>query len=97
MFSDTITTANEKIKKGADIVEQFKHVYVPEVVREPKMHYWTVPRLGSFMAIPLVYKSCLSVESFDAAVNGLIQYRERKAAQEDEKQQWETAQQIEKA
>ena len=61
MFTEAITTANEKIDSKKDIVEQFKHIYVEEVVREPKMHYWTVPRLGSFLAVPLVYKSCLSV------------------------------------
>jgi len=36
------------------------HIYVPEVVREPKMHFYKVPRLGAFLAIPLEYKSCLS-------------------------------------
>lgn len=31
------------------------HMYVPEVVREPKMHFYRVPRLGSYLAIPLEY------------------------------------------
>lgn len=43
-----------------DILRSYKHKYVQEVVREPKIHFWRVPRLGSFMAIPLVYKSSLS-------------------------------------
>jgi hypothetical protein len=51
-----------------EIVDKFKHVYVKEVVRQKGMHYWTVPRLGAFLAIPLVYRSCLSETSFDAAV-----------------------------
>ena len=55
--------AGEKIK---DILDT-KHVFVPEVVREPRMHYFKVPRLGSYMAIPLVYNSCLSVEALAAA------------------------------
>ena len=65
VFAETITAANQLIdleKPGAgDISDQFQHVYVKEVVRNPKMHYWKVPRLGSYMAVPLVYKSSLSV------------------------------------
>jgi len=48
---------------------------VPEVVRQPKMHYWAVPRLGSFLAAPLVYKSCLNVDSFDKAVTDWQEYQ----------------------
>lgn len=54
-----------------DILESFKHVYVPEVVREPKMWFKTVPRLGSFMSVPLIYKSCLCDEALDAAIADL--------------------------
>ena len=43
-----------------DILKTFKqYKYVPEVVREQRMHYYRVPRLGCFMAVPLVYNSCL--------------------------------------
>jgi len=45
-----------------------KHVYVKEDVREPRMHFYKVPRLGAFMAIPLVYNSCLFEEALDTAV-----------------------------
>ena len=44
------------------------HIYVPEVVREPKMHFYKVPRLGAFLAIPLEYKSCLSQKSLDQSI-----------------------------
>ena len=33
------------------------------------MHYFNVPRLGSYMAIKLEYDSCLSIEAFDAALS----------------------------
>lgn len=46
----------------------FKHIYVKEVVREPRMHYYKVPRLGAFMAVPLVYNSCLFEDALDNAV-----------------------------
>jgi len=49
---------------------------VKEVVREPKMHFWKVPRLGAFMAIPLVYKSCLSIQSFQIAFDDYNEYSE---------------------
>ena len=63
-----IASQNQKIDTEKPIEKQFKHIYVPEVIREPKMHYWTVPRLGSYMAVPLVYKSCLSITAFDKSV-----------------------------
>jgi len=51
-----------------DILQTFKHKFVANVIREPKMHYWTVPKLGSFLAIPFIYKSCLSSESLENAM-----------------------------
>lgn len=51
-----------------DILDTFKHVYVKEVVREPKIHYQKVPRLGSYMAVPLMYQHCLTDAALDAAV-----------------------------
>lgn len=51
-----------------DILETYKHVYVSEVVREPKMWFKTVPRLGAFMSVPLIYDSCLSDAALDAAI-----------------------------
>jgi hypothetical protein len=51
-----------------DILESFKHIYVSEVVREPKMWFRTVPRLGAFMSVPLIYNSCLSDEALDVAI-----------------------------
>jgi hypothetical protein len=58
---------------------------VKEVVRNPKMNYWKVPRLGSYMAIPLVYKSVLSVDSFQHAYDDLLEFNKRTLAQEEEK------------
>ena len=51
-----------------ELMDRFKHYYVKEVVREPRMNFQRVPRLGSFMAIPLVYKSCLFDESLAESV-----------------------------
>jgi len=54
--------------KNDDILTTFKHIYVPEVVRDSRMWFKRVPRLGSFMAVPLVYLSCLSDEALEAAI-----------------------------
>jgi hypothetical protein len=64
---------------------------VPEVVRDPKMHYWKVPRLGSYMAIPMVYQSCLSVGAYTTAVEDYQEYAKKCRKQEEEKTAHEDA------
>jgi hypothetical protein len=44
------------------------HLYVPEVVREAQMHFYRVPRLGSYIAIPLEYESCLTEKALDQSI-----------------------------
>ena len=51
-----------------DIIDSAKYKFIPEVVREEKMHYERVPRLGCFMAIPLVYNSCLFNDALEEAI-----------------------------
>lgn len=60
----------------------FKHIYVKEVVREPRIHYYKVPRLGAFMAVPLVYNSCLFEDALDNAVADFIDVQKRREEQE---------------
>ena len=71
-----------------DILRTFKHKFVPNVIREPKMHYWTVPKLGSFMAIPFVYKSCLLSESLDNALLDYIDVLKRQEEQNEQKREY---------
>lgn len=52
------------------------------------MWFKTVPRLGSYLAIPLVYESCLSDESLTAAVKDMIEVTAYQQAQEKEKQEF---------
>lgn len=63
-----------------------------EVVTEPKIHYWRVPRLGSFMCIPLVYNSCLFEDSVDSALTDFISKQKERDAQDAERKEWEEAQ-----
>lgn len=86
VFKNEMTEANQKIDEAAGPVPaQFKHIYVEEVIREPRIHYWTVPRLGSYMAVPLVYKSFLNVDSFDTAFKDFQNYKQRIREQNEEK------------
>ena len=67
-----------------ELMERFKHVYVKEVVREPRMNFQRVPKLGSYMAVPLVYKSCLFDEALTEAVNNFKDVRDRRDQQEQD-------------
>jgi len=49
------------------------------------MHFFKVPRLGSYLAIRLEYESCLFDEALDAAVVDYIDVRARNKEQEEEK------------
>ena len=66
--------ADEEGKESSkDIIETFKHSYVKECVREKDMHFQKVPRLGCYMAVPLVYNSCLFNDALEEAV---VDYQE---------------------
>jgi predicted RecB family endonuclease len=49
------------------------------------MHFFKVPRLGSYLAIRLEYKSCLFEEALDAAVSDYLEVKQRQKEQDDEK------------
>lgn len=75
----------EKAKPKEDAEVLPKSVFVKEVVREPRMHYFKVPRLGSYLAVRLEYKSCLFEEALDAAVADYLDVKQRQKEQDDEK------------
>jgi hypothetical protein len=52
---------------------------IPEVVREPRIHYYDVPKLGSYLTIKLEYQSCLSEDAFDAALQDYIEVEQKRA------------------
>ena len=80
-----------KVKKP-EVEKLPRHALVEEVVREPKIHFYTVPRLGSYLAIKLEFSSCLFEEAFDAAVVEYQEVENRKNAQDAERKEWEEAQ-----
>jgi hypothetical protein len=65
------------------------HIYVPEVVREPKMHFYRVPRLGAFMAVPLEYNSCLFEKSLDQAIADYLTYQKQIEELDKSKREWD--------
>lgn len=64
-----------------------KYLVVPEVVREPKIHFYEVPRLGSYMAIRLQYQTCLFEEAYDAGVKDMLTVLELRQRQEEDRAQ----------
>jgi hypothetical protein len=66
-----------------------QHVIVPDVVREPRIKYFKVPRLGSLLCIRLKYDSCLTESALDEAINDVYDCDNRKRQQEIEKAMWE--------
>ena len=45
------------------------------------MHFYRVPKLGSFIAVPLIYNSCQFEEALDKAVADYIETVKRKEEQ----------------
>lgn len=77
-------------KKEKPVIERLpRHVIVDECVREPALHYYDVPRLGSYLAVKLEYESCLFEEAFDAAVVDFIAKEAARAEQLKLKIEWE--------
>jgi len=62
---------------------------VKEVVREPRIHFYQVPRLGSYLAIRLEYNSCLSVEAYNDGVRDSLGCREKLREQDEAKREHE--------
>lgn len=62
-----------------------KHLIIKEVVKEPKIHFYKVPRLGSYMAVKLEYESCLFEKAFDEAVSDFINVRDKNLGVDEQK------------
>lgn len=73
----------EEPKEEQKKVPQYK--FIKEVVRENKMHYFKVPRLGSYLAVELKYNSCLNQASFDKAFDDYVDCLNKNQDQEREK------------
>ena len=81
---------NEVFKPPQEVDGELKPApeffYVNNVVKEARMVFFKIPKLGAFMAIPLVWNSCLSETAFDAGVEERTRFRKAKMEQEKEKE-----------
>ena len=80
---------NPKPKKKQVVEKLPKHLIVDECVREPRIHYYDVPKLGSYVAIKLEYNSCLFESAFDEAVVDYANKEAARAEQVKQKIEWE--------
>lgn len=71
-------------------------VLVEEVVRENRMHFFRVPKLGSYLAVELKYNSCLNEACLDEAYKDYIDVEHKKRDQKKERVEWEEKQAEEK-
>jgi len=80
----------EEAKPAKEPEEVFpKHTYVSEVVREPRVHFYRVPRLGAYLAVKLEYESCLYEGALDAAIADYFDVQKRREDQDKERKEYE--------
>lgn len=49
------------------------------------MHYFRLPKLGAYLAMPLIYNSSLSEASFDLGLEERLRYRVEKEEKDNER------------
>ena len=85
----TFDVFNDPLDEEGKPIEQTDpaHLLVKEVVREPRIHFYQVPKLGSYFAIRLEYNSCLFEDSFNEGVKDYMSMKQRLLDQEEAKRQ----------
>jgi len=66
--------------------EKPRTLYVPDVTQEKEMVFFTIPKLGAYLAVSLSYKSVLNENAFDEGLKERLRYKELKEAQNQEKE-----------
>ena len=61
------------------------------------MHFFRVPKLGSYLAVELQYKSCQFESAFEQAFKDYLHFKERKQDQLIEMEEWKKEQEELKA
>lgn len=65
VFKEKEPDDQQDLAEGEVRVEKPTYLYVPDVIKRSNMHYFRLPKLGAYLAVPLIYNTCLSEESFD--------------------------------
>lgn len=81
-------TEEEKLIRESQ-KDKLKTVCVDDVINDPRIKFFDVPKLGAYFAVPLTYNSCLFETAFDAGVEDALECRRLRAQQEEEKQKSE--------
>ncbi|KAM3142503.1 hypothetical protein pb186bvf_005405 [Paramecium bursaria] len=66
-----------------------KGIYIPNVVKEPRIVFYKWPKLGAFYALSITYNTVILETSFDQGIEALIAYNKAKEIQDAEKAQKE--------
>lgn len=72
-----------------EISDDPKNLFIEQVVREKKMKFFKVPRLGSYLAVRLSYNSCLSEKAVELAIADKIECDHKREEQEAERKAME--------
>ena len=84
VFKDQVDDEGKTVESTEPV-----HVLIPEVVREPKIHFFKVPRLGSYLAVRLEYDSCLFIDAYNDGVKDYLNMKQKIAEQEELKREHE--------
>ena len=76
---------DEELPQDETQKPRVKVVSVDDVVTDPRIKFFDVPKLGAYLAVPLTCRTCLSEASFDAGVDDATECRKLRAQQEEEK------------
>jgi hypothetical protein len=71
LFTDKPADAGDGEPAGDDQEKKPKeknYLYVPEVVKNDKMVYFRLPKLGAYMAVPVICKSYLGESLFESGL-----------------------------
>ena len=66
----------EEKEKEEQEVNVRKYVYVENVVKNEKMNYFRIPKLGAYLAVPLIYESYLTETIFDEQLKHTLKTKE---------------------
>ncbi|CAD8201047.1 unnamed protein product [Paramecium pentaurelia] len=61
-------------------------IYIPDVTKEQKLLYFKWKKLGAFLAIPLIYQSCLFPGSLDAGIEERLRFKKADVEKKLEKE-----------
>ncbi|CAD8201854.1 unnamed protein product [Paramecium octaurelia] len=64
--------------------EVYKGIYIPDVVKEPKVYFHRFPKLGCYFAIPMNFETSLFEDAFDAGLVNRIKYNSEVETQKSE-------------